>query len=68
MNNNKNKIDFKLLIAVFVLSMNATYLLVSFIMWDLNASHWPMGARVLYAVFGTGFSAITTSGVYLNNK
>jgi uncharacterized membrane protein HdeD (DUF308 family) len=68
MNNNKNKLDFLLLIAVFVLSMAFTYLLVSFTLWDLNASHWPMGARVLYAIFGTGFSAITTSAVDLYSK
>jgi len=68
MNNNKNKIDFLLLIAVFVLSMTFTYLLISFTLWDLNASHWSMGARVLYAIFGTGFSGITTSGVNLYNK
>ena len=63
MSSNKNKLNFLLLISIFVLSMTATYLLISFIMWDLNASHWPMGARVLYAIFGTGFSGIATSVV-----
>jgi len=68
MNNNKQKLQIALIISIFVLSMAFTYLLISFILWDLNASHWPMGARILYTIFGTGFSAITASGINLYSK
>ncbi len=35
-------------IITFIILMVISYLFFSFIIWDLNASHWHIGVRVVY--------------------
>jgi len=56
-----NKQDFAVLMSIFILSMTFFYLCISFALWDLNASHWEVSVRAMYAIFGTAFSAIITT-------
>jgi hypothetical protein len=62
-----NKQSMKPLIAV-ILTMIGFYLLVSFAIWDLNASHWAIGARVLYALFSPIFSGLAYSIIKIEQK
>lgn len=48
----------KLLLPIITI-MCIFYLLVSFIVWDLNASHWNIAVRFAYAFFCPILSVIT---------
>lgn len=37
------------------------YLLVGFVAWDLNAKHWSIEARLMFAFWGPVISAVTLS-------
>lgn len=41
-----------------ILTMVVIYLLMSFCLWDLNAKHWEIVARVVYAMFATIFAVV----------
>jgi uncharacterized protein with PQ loop repeat len=49
-----------------ILTMIVFYLLVSFVIWDLNAKHWSLDARFMYSLFGTAFSIWVYAGIKLN--
>ena len=58
MNNNKkffNDIIYFLILMAFI------YLLVGFAAWDLNAKHWSMEARLMFAFWSPVISAVTLS-------
>jgi len=55
-------------LAAAILTMIVFYLLVSFSIWDLNAKHWPMEARVMYSIFSPVFSIWVYAGVKLNEQ
>ena len=58
MKNNKqlfNDIIYFLTLMVFI------YLLVGFVAWDLNAKHWSIEARLMFAFWGPVISAVTLS-------
>jgi hypothetical protein len=46
-----------------ILTMILIYLLISFAVWELNAKHWDMGARVLYVIFGPMIAGIAYAGI-----
>jgi hypothetical protein len=48
------------------LTMIIVYLLVSFAIWDLNAKHWSMETRIMYAIFSTMFAMWVYAGTKLN--
>lgn len=48
-----------------ILTMVIIYILISFAVWDLNAKHWKIGLRVMYALFSPIFSALVYSSVKL---
>jgi predicted Na+-dependent transporter len=60
------KIDKPLLGAI--VTMIVLYLLISFAIWDLNAKHWDMGVRVMYAMFGPVFAGLVYSGIRLDQN
>jgi hypothetical protein len=47
-------------ITTFVLCMIGFYLLTAFALWKLDASQWPIGARVMYALLAPLASAVIT--------
>ena len=51
-----------------ILTMVVGYLLISFAAWELNAKYWNPAARVMYAMFAPIFSALTYSGIKIDNK
>ena len=51
-----------------ILTMVGIYLLVSFAIWDLNAKHWSIEARVMYAMFSPVFSIWVYAGIKLNQQ
>lgn len=44
------------------------YLITSFILMDLNAYHWSLGTRFLFAWMSTVASVATSSIYYVNNQ
>tara|TARA_R110000822_G_C15324121_1_gene493995 strand:+ start:476 stop:652 length:177 start_codon:yes stop_codon:yes gene_type:complete len=46
-----------------ILTTVLIYLLISFAVWDLNAKHWDMEARVLYVIFGPMIAGIVYAGI-----
>ena len=61
MKNNKS-------IIAALLTMVALYLLISFAIWDLNAKHWEVPARVMYAIFSPIFAGLVYSGVKVSEN
>ena len=61
--NNNNKPTIAALLTMVVI-----YLLMSFAIWDLNAKHWEVPARVMYALFSPIFAGLVYSGVKIDNK
>lgn len=51
-----------------ILTMVLIYLLISFVVWDLNAKHWDMGARVLYVIFGPIAAGIAYAGIKIGGN
>jgi hypothetical protein len=49
-----------------ILTMVLFYLLFSFVRWDLNAKHWSIEARTMYALFSPIFSIWIYSGIKIN--
>ena len=49
-----------------ILVMILFYLLVSFVIWDLNAKHWSLYARSMYALFSPVFSIWVYAGIKIN--
>jgi len=39
-----------------------TYLLISFVLWDLNPANWDMGTRFYSSVFATLLALVTILG------
>jgi hypothetical protein len=48
-----------------ILTMVGLYLLLSFVIWDLNPKHWSMEARLMYAVWGPMLSILVYAGIKL---
>jgi hypothetical protein len=46
-----------------ILTMVVFYFLISFVLLDVNAKNWNMGARVLYCVFSPLFSIWVFVGI-----
>jgi len=49
-------------------TMVVLYLLISFAAWDINAKHWDMGVRAMYAMFSPMFAGLVYSGIRLDKK
>jgi hypothetical protein len=63
MTNNKQQTE---AIIGAILTMVVFYLLGAFAIWDLNAKHWSIEARVMYAIFSPVFSIWVYAGIRLN--
>lgn len=49
-------------------TMVVIYLLISFVIWDLNAKHWEVPARVMYVIFSLIFAVLVYLGGIIENK
>jgi|LakMenEpi03Aug12_release.lakeMendotaPanAssembly.Ray.scaffolds.fasta_scaffold1624212_2 hypothetical protein len=55
-------------ILVAIATMIVIYLLIAFVVWDINAHNWNIGARAIYVFWGTIFSILTYSGIKIDEK
>jgi hypothetical protein len=46
-----------------IATMIVFYLLIAFVLWDINAYNWNIGARALYAIWSPIFSVLVYSGL-----
>lgn len=51
-----------------IISMLVMYLLISFVVWDLNAKNWEIATRLMYALFSPIISGCTYLSIRIDSN
>jgi hypothetical protein len=51
-----------------IATMIVFYLLIAFVLWDINAYNWDTGARIMYAIFSPMFAALVYFRIKIDEK